>query len=112
MLQPTSAAGTFASSCSWFLCAKRLALSNAIHLEAQLLAAERRERRDSRALTCSHQAVLGLRWFRDRRDIAALARDHGISRATGHRYLAHLVVQRDSGADGTGMGISRSAVDE
>lgn len=60
----------------------------------QLLAAERRERgtrRDSRALTCFHQAVLGLRWFRDNRDIAALARDHGISRATGYRYLAEVI---------------------
>jgi hypothetical protein len=27
--------------------------------------------------------VFALRWFRDNRDITALARDHGISRATG-----------------------------
>ena len=56
----------------------------------RLLRAERRAlhtRRDSRALTCFHQAVFALRWFRDNRDIAALARDHGISRATGYRYL-------------------------
>jgi hypothetical protein len=56
----------------------------------RLLRAERRERgtrRDSRALTCFHQAVFALRWFRDNRDITALARDHGISRATGYRYL-------------------------
>lgn len=56
----------------------------------RLLRAERRERgtrRDSRALTCFHQAVFALRWFRDNRDVAALARDHGISRATGYRYL-------------------------
>ena len=36
---------------------------------AKLLAAERRRRgtpRGSRALTCFWQAVLGLRWFRDR----------------------------------------------
>jgi len=30
--------------------------------------------------------VLGLRWFRDRTAPEALARDHGISRAT-YRYL-------------------------
>jgi hypothetical protein len=60
----------------------------------RLLAAERRERGtrcDSRALTCFHQAALGLRWFRDNRDVAALARDHGISRATAYRYLAKVI---------------------
>jgi hypothetical protein len=31
--------------------------------------------------------VLGLRWFRDRTTADALARDHGISRATACRYL-------------------------
>jgi len=31
--------------------------------------------------------VLGLRWFRDRTAPDALARDHGISRATAYRYL-------------------------
>jgi hypothetical protein len=31
--------------------------------------------------------VLGLRWFRDRTSPDALARDHGISRATAYRYL-------------------------
>jgi len=57
---------------------------------AGLLAAERRRRgtpRGSRALTCYWQAVLGLRWFRDRTAIGALARDHGISRATAYRYV-------------------------
>ena len=57
---------------------------------AKLLAAERRHRgtpRGSRALTCFWQAVLGLRWFRDRTAPDALARDHGISRATAYRYL-------------------------
>jgi len=44
-------------------------------------------RRGSRALTCFWQAVLGLRWFRDRTSPDALARDHGISRATAYRYL-------------------------
>lgn len=61
---------------------------------SRLLQAERRERgtrRRSRALTCFHQAVFGLRWFRENRDIPALARDHGISRATGYRYLDEVV---------------------
>lgn len=60
----------------------------------RLLRAERRElgtRRRSRALTCFQQAVFGLRWFRENRDIAALARDHGISRATGYRYLTEVI---------------------
>jgi hypothetical protein len=61
---------------------------------AKLLAAERRRRgtpRGSRALTCFWQAVLGLRWFRDRTAPDALARDHGISRATAYRYLEEVV---------------------
>jgi hypothetical protein len=54
------------------------------------LLAERRRRgtpRGSRALTCFWQAVLGMRWFRDRTSPDALARDYGISRATAYRYL-------------------------
>jgi hypothetical protein len=61
---------------------------------AKLLHAERRRRgtpRDSRALTCFRQAVLGLRWFRDRTAPDALARDHGISRATAYRYLDEVI---------------------
>jgi hypothetical protein len=61
-----------------------------VQFTAGLLAAERRRRgtpRGSRALTCFWQAVLGLRWFRDRTSPDALARDHGISRATAYRYL-------------------------
>lgn len=57
---------------------------------SRLLNAERRERgtrRNSRALTCFRHAVFGLRWFREGRDVTALARDCGISRATGYRYL-------------------------
>ena len=57
---------------------------------AMLLLAERHRRgtpRGSRALTCFWEAVLGLRWFRDRTAPDALARDHGISRATAYRYL-------------------------
>ena len=61
---------------------------------AALLAAERRRRgtpRGSRALTCFGQAVVGLRWFRDRTAPDALARDHGISRATAYRYLDEVI---------------------
>jgi hypothetical protein len=61
---------------------------------AKLLAAERRRRgtpRGSRALTCFWQAVLGLRWFRDRTTPEALARDHGISRATAYRYRDEVI---------------------
>jgi response regulator of citrate/malate metabolism len=57
---------------------------------AKLLAAVRQRGgspRGSRALTCFWKAVLGLRWFRDRTAADALARDHGISRATAYRYL-------------------------
>jgi DDE superfamily endonuclease len=61
---------------------------------AKLLLAERNRRgtpRGSRALTCFWQAVLGLRWFRDRTAADALARDHGISRATAYRYLDEVI---------------------
>jgi hypothetical protein len=61
-----------------------------VQFTARLLATERRRRgtpRGSRALTCFWQAVLGLRWFRDRTSPDVLARDHGISWATAYRYL-------------------------
>jgi hypothetical protein len=61
---------------------------------AKLLAAERRRRgtpRGSRALTCFGQAVLGVRWFRDRATPGALARGHGICRATAYRYLDEVI---------------------
>jgi hypothetical protein len=61
---------------------------------AKLLRAERRRRgtpRGSRALTCFWEAVLALRWFRDRTAPDALARDHGISRATAYRYLDEVI---------------------
>ena len=60
----------------------------------RLLLAERRRRgtrKDSRALTCFWQAVLGLRWFRQNIDATALGRDHGISRATAYRYLDEVI---------------------
>ena len=62
---------------------------------AKLPAVERQRRgtpRGSRALTCFWQAVLGLRWFRDRTAADAPARDHGISRATAYRYLDEVVI--------------------
>jgi hypothetical protein len=61
---------------------------------SRLLHAERRRRRTrtgTRALTCFRQAVLGLRWFRDRTDPTALARDHRVSRATVYRYLDEVI---------------------
>ncbi|ROO88261.1 DDE superfamily endonuclease [Actinocorallia herbida] len=57
---------------------------------ARLLGAERRRRgtpKGSRALTPFWQAVGVLRWFRGEMDIPGLGRDHGISRATGYRYV-------------------------
>jgi len=41
----------------------------------------------SRALGPFRQAVLVLRWFRERGCVHCLARDVGISQATGYRYL-------------------------
>jgi DDE superfamily endonuclease len=65
-----------------------------VQFVAGLLLAERHRRgtpRGSRALSCFWQAVLGLRWFRDRTACDALARDHGISRATAYRYLDEVI---------------------
>lgn len=56
----------------------------------RLLQADRRARgtrRGRRALTAFAQAVLVLRWFRQDTALTALARDAGISIATGYRYL-------------------------
>jgi hypothetical protein len=65
-----------------------------VQFVAKLLLAERRRRgtpRGSRALTCFWEAVLGVRWFRDRATPDALARDHGISRATAYRYRDEVI---------------------
>jgi response regulator of citrate/malate metabolism len=35
---------------------------------------------------------MGLRWFRDRTTTDALARDHGVSRATAYRYLDEVIL--------------------
>ncbi|MFF4241471.1 transposase family protein [Actinomadura geliboluensis] len=61
---------------------------------SRLLAAERRRRRTpkgGRALTCFWEAVLVVRWFRDRTDPAALGRDHQVSRATAYRYIGEAI---------------------
>jgi hypothetical protein len=61
---------------------------------AKLLLAECHRRstpRGSRALTCLGQAVVGLRRFRDRTTCDALARDHGMSRATSYRYVDEVI---------------------
>lgn len=44
-------------------------------------------RRGRRALGCFAQAVLVLRWFRERTHLAALARDAKVAVATAYRYL-------------------------
>lgn len=57
---------------------------------ACLLAARRQTigtRRGTRALGPFRQAVLVLRWFRDHTCVHCLAREAGISQATGYRYL-------------------------
>lgn len=57
---------------------------------SRLLAATRRSRgtrKRTRALTCFRQALLVLRHFRDGTDPATLARDNGIGRSTGYRYI-------------------------
>ena len=57
---------------------------------SRLLAAHRRQLRTprgSRALGPFRQAVLVLRWLRERGCVHCLARDAGVSQATGYRYL-------------------------
>ncbi|MEU1628102.1 transposase family protein [Streptomyces sp. NPDC020096] len=61
-----------------------------VELVARLLAAHRhrlRTPRGSRTLGPIRQAVLVLRWFRERGCVPRLGRDAGISQATGYRYL-------------------------
>ena len=83
-----------------------------VQFTARLLAAERRHRgtpRGSRALTCFWQAVLGLRWFRDRTCPDALARDHGISRATAYRYLDEVIEVLSARAPDLHQALDRAA---
>ena len=59
-------------------------------LLVELLAAERLRRGTgigARAASCRTQAVLVLRWFREDTGMPTLARDAGVSPATGYRYL-------------------------
>jgi len=82
-----------------------------VQFVAKLLLAERHRRgtpRGSRALTCFGQAVLGLRWFRDRTTPDALARDHGISRATAYRYLDEVIAVLAGQAPGLRQALERA----
>ncbi|OQD56851.1 transposase [Streptomyces phaeoluteigriseus] len=61
-----------------------------VEVLARLLAAHRRRigtPKGSRALGPFRQAMLVLRWFRDRSCVHCLARGAGVSQATGYRYL-------------------------
>ena len=76
-----------------------------------LLAAERRYRGTparSRKLTPRGQAVLALRWFRDRTRIEALGRDHGVSRATAYRYVSEAVDVLSAQAPGLPEALERA----
>jgi hypothetical protein len=82
-----------------------------VQFTAKLLAAERRRRgtpRGSRALTCFWQAVVALRWFRDRTAPDALARDHGISRATAYRYIDEVITVLAQQAPGLAEALERA----
>jgi hypothetical protein len=79
---------------------------------ARLLLAERRRRgtpRGSRALTCFGEALLGLRWYRERTSPDALARDHGISRATAYRYLDEVITVLAAQAPDLHQALERAA---
>lgn len=81
---------------------------------SRLLAAERRRRgtpAGSRRLTCRDQAVLALRWFRDRTRIEALGRDHGVSRATAYRYVTEAVDVLSEQAPGLREALDRAMAD-
>ena len=59
-------------------------------LVTDLLIAERRRRGTgigARAASARTQALLVLRWFREDTGMPTLARDAGVSQATGYRYL-------------------------
>ena len=81
---------------------------------SRLLAAERRHRGTparSRKLTCRDQAILALRWFRDRTRIEALGRDHGVSRATAYRYVAEAVDVLSQQAPDLAQALDRAMAD-
>ena len=82
---------------------------------SRLLAAERRHRGTparSRKLSCRDQALLALRWFRDRTRIEALGRDHGISRATAYRYVAEAVDVLSQQAPTLPQALERAAAED
>jgi hypothetical protein len=81
---------------------------------SRLLKAERRRRgtpAGSRRLTCRDQALLALRWFRDRTRIDRLANDHAISRATAYRYVAEAVDVLSAQAPGLDEALDRAMAD-
>jgi hypothetical protein len=81
---------------------------------SRLLAAERRRRGTparSRKLTCRGQALLALRWFRDRTRPGRLAADHGISRATAYRYIDEAVDVLSAEAQGLDQALGRAMAD-
>jgi hypothetical protein len=78
---------------------------------SRLLAAERRRRGTppgSRKLSCRDQAVLALRWFRDRTRIERLGHDHAVSRATAYRYVAEAVDVLSAQAPGLPEALERA----
>ena len=80
---------------------------------SRLLAAERRRRGTrarSRKLTCQGQALLALRWFRDRTRPGRLA-DHGISRATAYRYIDEAADVLSAQAHGLDQALGRAMAD-
>lgn len=80
----------------------------------RLLAAERRRRGTparSRKLTCRDQALLALRWFRDRTRPGRLAADHQISRATAYRYVDEAVDVLSAQAPGLDQALRRALAD-
>ena len=85
-----------------------------VRFVARLLAAERRRRGTparSRRLTPRAQAVMALRWFRDRTRIEALGRDNGVSRATAYRYVAEAVEVLSAQAPGLAGALERALAD-
>jgi DDE superfamily endonuclease len=77
----------------------------------RLLILERRDRgtpAGSRSLTCREQAILALRWFRDRTRPERLAADHGISRATAYRYVAEATDVLSAQAAGLDEALARA----
>ena len=65
----------------------------------------------SRKLTCREQALLALRWFRDRTRIDQLAIDCKISRATAYRYVAEAVDVLSAQVPGLDEALERALAD-